>query len=285
MTVFSKRQYFLVLMGIILLVCDANVKALSEDADYPIILQSGKAKTSFYVDGEFVGVGENGDLQVLIDTKKGHKFTAQTPGFNETSPVGIPPNYNYKGINDTVKLSFLYTDNENFKEPQPIREGDTYNISGVNTNGGNFQVGHGNTLTTIIGEQKDKLGDASAPDIKRKKEQVQPIKQKPNLALNPNHYEIKNYIEEFSDNICGKVQHGGRYDIAHIGTDAELKAELARFMQKLLSLGGKINLGGNYDIEKHIGVLQKDLATVLINETNCKLNVANKLIDKLISSS
>ena len=132
-TFFSKKLYFLALIGILLLFgMESSVIAIpkvSEDADYTITLQSSEEKTSFYVDGKFVGVAEDGDLQVLINRTKGHSITAEAPGYNKLSPHGIPPNFNYKAINDTVKLSFLYSDNKDYEVPK---------VAGVVINGGNI---------------------------------------------------------------------------------------------------------------------------------------------------
>ena len=134
----------------------------SDDADYVIMLQSNKENTSFYVDGKFVGVGDNGDLQVLINRKKGHSITAKAPSFNELLPQGIPPNFNYSGINDKIELHFSYSDKTDYKAPKFA--GTEIHIEGGNVYG---PVGGGTIENQQINNQNKSASQHSSENDPR----------------------------------------------------------------------------------------------------------------------
>lgn len=96
-------------------------------------------------------------------------------------------------------------------------------------------------------------------------------------AANTINQEALNIVADFADRICKNIPLEGT------GSDLELsgnaKAELSGLINKIADLG--IEGAAKYNSSKYQGLLQKDLATVLKNSMDCKLEVFKSLKDGL----
>lgn len=87
-------------------------------------------------------------------------------------------------------------------------------------------------------------------------------------------------IREFALEVCRTVNPSGKSD--QIKVAAELRAGLPGLLKKLVNLG--FDGGAEYQTQSYEGLLQKDLASMLRNEMQCRQTMAEKLIEKLIVS-
>jgi len=89
-----------------------------------------------------------------------------------------------------------------------------------------------------------------------------------------------NVIEAFANKLCASdsVRPSGITQKVELSGNA--KAELAGVIKKIIDLG--IKTAAKYQGSSYEGVLQADLAKLLTDRTNCKLQVFNSLKDKLI---
>ena len=138
--------------------------------------------------------------------------------------------------------------------------------------GGNRLNGSANWLSKAASQNYDSefWEDSIKAKIKSKKQYIE-----------LNEVTVLPSIITFSNNICGQIQHSGYSYVTQTETDAKIKLELKKLINILTSAGIKVS----NDTEEYSLALQKDLEVVLVNDTNCRLNVANKLIEKLISNN
>lgn len=96
-----------------------------------------------------------------------------------------------------------------------------------------------------------------------------------------NQNDALNVIADFADRICNKIStSGGKKSLELSGHG---KVELKGLLKKIADLG--VEGGAKYQDVSYESVLQKDLARMLRESSNCKLEVFKDLKDKLISSS
>lgn len=85
-------------------------------------------------------------------------------------------------------------------------------------------------------------------------------------------------IKKAASNICYTVsQEGSRSNIQLSG---EARAELNSAISKVIYLG--IKGAGQYESEQYNGVLQEELAATLKSSIDCKLDMFNKLVNKML---
>ncbi len=85
-------------------------------------------------------------------------------------------------------------------------------------------------------------------------------------------------IKKAANDICYTVpQEGSRSDVQLSG---DARAELDTVIAKVVDLG--IKGAGQYKSEEYRGVLQEELATAMKTSSDCKLNVFNKLVNKML---
>jgi hypothetical protein len=85
-------------------------------------------------------------------------------------------------------------------------------------------------------------------------------------------------IKNAANEICYTVpQEGSRSNILLSG---EARAELDSAISKVVNLG--IKGAGQYESEQYKGVLQEELAATLRSSIDCKLDVFNKLVNKML---
>jgi hypothetical protein len=91
--------------------------------------------------------------------------------------------------------------------------------------------------------------------------------------------EVLTTIDQFATKICGELptKKGNNSSIELSGT---AKAELLNLLKKLANIG--IEGTGKYTHGEYEGVLQKDLALLLTSTQNCRKDLADKLIEKLL---
>lgn len=246
----------------------------SDDANYAITLQSNKENTSFYVDGKFVGVGEDGDLQVLINRKRGHSITAKAPGFNELSPQGIPPNFNYSGINDEIKLHFSYSDKTDYEAP--IFAGTEIHIEGGTVYG---PVGGGTIETQQINNKIESTDQHSSKPMSSSRTRVGTTNSHDKRF--DSEYKALEIISDFANDICGSIPLEGTS--SDIKLSGKAKASLNDVLKKIADLG--IEGAAKYQASEYKGPLQADLAEILSKTQDCKQNIWNDLKEKLLESS
>ncbi len=88
-------------------------------------------------------------------------------------------------------------------------------------------------------------------------------------------------IASFAERVCKTASdYSSSEEIELSGT---AKAELKGLLKKVVDLG--VEGAAEYRKAESVGVLQKDLAPLLSKGADCKLEISNKLIDKLILSS
>ncbi len=90
-----------------------------------------------------------------------------------------------------------------------------------------------------------------------------------------------NMIRDFATNLCDSIRAQGHTQ--NVDLSGKAKAELKGVVKKVADLG--IEGAAKYQSSDYEGVLQADLAKLLSNQANCKLEVWRDLKDKLISSS
>lgn len=93
--------------------------------------------------------------------------------------------------------------------------------------------------------------------------------------------EILETISAFAERICHEVPLEGSSSSVELSGSANV--ELARLLKKLSGLG--IQGAAKYQESQHKGLLQKDLRAAMRDSNDCKLNVANSLMGKLLSAS
>lgn len=284
-TFITKKPYFFTISCILLfsgidayaeLASHSDLQKLpkaSDDADYPITLQSNKDNTSFYIDGKFIGVGEDGDLQVLINRKKGHSITAKAPGFHELSPQGIPPNFNYSGINDEIKLRFLYSDKTDYKPPKfagteiHIEGGTVYGTVG----GGTIENQQIKNEIKSTNQHSSEPRSSSRTSVGSTNSHGKRFESKKALKI----------ISDFASEICGAIPPEG--SSSNIELSGEAKASLNDVLKKIADLG--IEGAAKYQASEYKGPLQTDLAKILSRTQDCKQNIWNDLKERLLESS
>ncbi|MGD0105784.1 MAG: hypothetical protein ABSC06_17355 [Rhodopila sp.] len=85
-------------------------------------------------------------------------------------------------------------------------------------------------------------------------------------------------IAGFADKICNVIPTTGERQSAE--ANGNVKAELNGLLKKLGDLG--ISGTGGYSAEEYAGVLQKDLANAIKNNSDCKLTVVRMLVDRVL---
>lgn len=86
-------------------------------------------------------------------------------------------------------------------------------------------------------------------------------------------------IQQFAEGICGHVPLSGQE--TKVDLSVEAKAKLSKALKKVADLGGEG--AARYQKNSFQGVLQKDLAALVKNSTDCRLAVARDLQSKLLS--
>jgi hypothetical protein len=99
------------------------------------------------------------------------------------------------------------------------------------------------------------------------------------LALADDTQTALNEIEGFAEHVCQTAPPKSTSNDFEISGAAN--AELKGLVTKIAGLG--INGAAKYKSEQTEGVLQKDLAPLLVKSADCKERVAMKLIDKLLA--
>jgi len=87
-------------------------------------------------------------------------------------------------------------------------------------------------------------------------------------------------IADFADRLCKTVELEGRTNSLELSGKA--KAELNSLIRKIVDLG--IEGAAKYETSEWEGLLQKDLAGILKDNINCRIEVWKDLKDKLITS-
>lgn len=85
-------------------------------------------------------------------------------------------------------------------------------------------------------------------------------------------------IQQFASQICIDVPLAGKSE--NIELSGSAKVELENFLKKLADIG--IEGSGNYQGTDYTGVLQQDLAALAGKSMDCKMAMANKLIDRFL---
>src|SRR5437899_1004744 len=85
-------------------------------------------------------------------------------------------------------------------------------------------------------------------------------------------------ITEAAQKICNDVPTAGERQTIEVNGD--VKAELNGLLKRLSDAG--ISGGGKYETEQYAGVLQKDLAMALKENSECKVTVLRLLIDRVL---
>ena len=85
-------------------------------------------------------------------------------------------------------------------------------------------------------------------------------------------------IAEFADKICNVIPTTGERLSAEV--NGNVKAELNGLLKKLGDVG--ISGTGGYSAEEYAGVVQKDLADAIKNNSDCKLVVVKLLVDRVL---
>lgn len=93
--------------------------------------------------------------------------------------------------------------------------------------------------------------------------------------------EILKTIGDFAERICPKVPLEGSSSTMELSVSA--KAELAELLKKLSALG--IQGAAKYQVSQFQGLVQKDLLAAMRDSTDCKLNVSNSLMGKLLGAA
>lgn len=86
-------------------------------------------------------------------------------------------------------------------------------------------------------------------------------------------------ISALADKICSLPPLSGQEN--QLELSGKGKVELNKVLKKIADLG--IQGGAAYQHKKYEGVLQKDIASLLINSTDCRLEVLRELKDKLLT--
>ncbi len=97
--------------------------------------------------------------------------------------------------------------------------------------------------------------------------------------LTPQQQALKD-IQEFADGICTRVPLVGT--TTKVELSGQAKAELTGIVKKLANLG--MSGAANYKNEESQNVLQADLADTIKHSDDCRQRIAEKLIDKLITT-
>ncbi|XCN73494.1 MAG: hypothetical protein Q3M24_01715 [Candidatus Electrothrix aestuarii] len=87
-------------------------------------------------------------------------------------------------------------------------------------------------------------------------------------------------IGQFADTICTKVPLAGADQ--SIELSGEVKAELKAFFKKIGDAGVKGQ--GKLNAASWEGLLQKDLTDIISKNMDCRLQLAEKMIDRLFST-
>lgn len=90
-----------------------------------------------------------------------------------------------------------------------------------------------------------------------------------------------NVIADFADRICSNIRLEGSGSAVEL--NGEAKAELKGLLKKFANLG--IGGTGKYEETAWSGVLQKDIATILQKNADCKLKIVDLLKDKITSTN
>ena len=93
--------------------------------------------------------------------------------------------------------------------------------------------------------------------------------------------EALDVIADFADRLCYKVPLSGKSQNVELSGTA--KAELNSLLKKIADLG--IEGAAKYQTSEYENVLQKDMATLLRDSSECKLEVFKDLKDKLLTSA
>ncbi len=89
---------------------------------------------------------------------------------------------------------------------------------------------------------------------------------------------VEDAIINAADRICNVIKIASTTESVK-GTD-EIKTELRGLIKQLTDLG--INVQGQYSTESYAGVLQADLPSTLKDSVDCKLQVLDKLVDRML---
>lgn len=269
----------------------------SADANYVIRLWSNVENTSFYVDGKPVGVAqspETGGLEVLINGKQAHTFSAEAPGYKNPPPNYIQPDYS--GISDKVKFSFIYTDDVNYQKPEPTPA--YVDNRTINIPHGKYVEGDDNSVT-IGRDQINQYGQSPSSNQKSQKSHssARPeINVKENYGNIGDHNTIENQnidrrksfgpqseqhlhaeVHKFAEDTCKETQHKEWSKKSRTDIELLLDANIKKLLQKLIDLHVLGNI--KYSSEDY----SKDLIDVVRNDRDCENNVSNKLNDILSS--
>lgn len=85
-------------------------------------------------------------------------------------------------------------------------------------------------------------------------------------------------IQHFASQICNDVPLAGKSE--NIELSGSAKAELENFLKKLADIG--VEGSGKYQSTDYTGVLQEDLAGLADKNMDCKMAMAEKLIDRFL---
>jgi hypothetical protein len=93
--------------------------------------------------------------------------------------------------------------------------------------------------------------------------------------------EILKTVGDFAERICAPVPLEGSSSAVELSGSA--KVDLGRLLKKMKALG--IQGAAKYQESQWQGLLQKDLRAAMRDSNDCKLNVVNTLLGKLLSAS
>jgi hypothetical protein len=91
--------------------------------------------------------------------------------------------------------------------------------------------------------------------------------------------EILQTIADHTERICGTVPLEG--SSGNVELSGSAKMEIDGLLKKMAAMG--IQGTGKYEGSQYQGVLQKDLVTAMRDKTNCRMNVNNVLMGKLLT--
>lgn len=89
-----------------------------------------------------------------------------------------------------------------------------------------------------------------------------------------------NIIKEFADGICSNISTQG--SVSSVEVSLEARVELSKLLSKMADIG--VGGSSNHHNGEWSGILQKDLAGILLKNMDCKLEVVKLLNERILSS-